>query len=233
MEPQVDFESVHLGDNRHIILFMTDTGKRLTEAVFVENRSTKTIVESLVPVCIFRHGVPSSLSGDDELYRAPITLILSTNHIVLKARPTRGYNKTGILELRIQTLKIIMRKLHLKNPAHSANHTVTRASSQSNVFVRDCHFELIPAGSWMSTINTKCPMKCIVSRMLDAYIEQMATKPIQRALRASKNNKLDSQVMHVRDMIWVRYALTKASKKTNESLRKLSTNTRISEKHRN
>lgn len=63
----------------------------------------------------FRHGAPAVIPADDEFHNGSITKILDNYLIVLKPSSTRRFNKTRIVERKVQTHKIITRRIHLQN----------------------------------------------------------------------------------------------------------------------
>ena len=119
---------------KHILLVMTDTGTRYTEATIVNDRTVSTIVSVYEKHWLCRHGASKRLSADDEYHRRVLTNYLETHRITFRARPIRRHNKIGIVERKNGTLKGILHRLAMIHSNAPMDTLVSRATFICNLF---------------------------------------------------------------------------------------------------
>lgn len=96
LELLVDFEFKKLTDpNRHFI---------------VKSPNPANILHCLEMCRILQHDAPPSISADDGFHDKKLFRKLDAHNIIFKAIPTRGHNKTGIVDRKIKNLKGIIWK---------------------------------------------------------------------------------------------------------------------------
>lgn len=185
---------------------MTDTSTRFTEVVLEHCRAVEFIVENLVQVWISRHGTPSSLSDDDGFHNGAIIQLFSPHEVVFKVKSTRRHNKMGIVKRKTQTLKTIAKKLYLQPPTRLSELLIVCCVYLSKVFLGSTTLSSFQL-AWEYELFFVGILSDLVSQeLLDVHVGDMATRCIQRAVRARANHCLDPHVTHASNMIWVRYA---------------------------
>lgn len=134
MEVQLDFGFEIVRKQKRTILVITDTGTSFTGGLITASKSIDIISTCLESHWILRHGAPVSISADDEYNKGKLRSTLSTHNIDFKARPTRRYSKTVIVERKIQTVKGIIRKIDLEILSCSAEEVFSWAIFLFNFF---------------------------------------------------------------------------------------------------
>ena len=110
---------------------LTDTGTNFTEIALCETRLAQTMIHAIETVWIFRHGAPTAISAADEYNCVAFRQFLSAHNIEFKPRPTRGHNKTGIVERKSATIKTIINKLD-DEPSNETEPTFGQVESESD-----------------------------------------------------------------------------------------------------
>lgn len=213
MEVQVDFCFEFIKDRRQTIFLITDTGTGFTEGAITAKRNLDDMCKLFEQLWIFKHGAPTSLSADDEYNRGKMRSFLESHYITFKQRPTRRHNKTGIIERKVQTVKSIIRKIDREISNNTSEEIVTRAIFLSNLFSGSrllSSFQLVRGfqPSILGISTTKVPQS-----LLDAHVEQSATRALQRALKAKPANAVREAACKKGDPIWVWYSSSKGNER--------------------
>lgn len=209
VEIQVDICFQILRGTKTAIVITTDTGTGYSEGKITQKRDTSTLCKIIEHMWILRHGAPLKLSADDEYNRKTLLTFLGLHNILFKARPTRRHNKTGIVERKIQTVKVILSKLDKEPSSSTAEEIVHRALFLSNFFSGSAilsSFQLV-RGYQPSILGL--PPSVVPQDLLDSHIEQTATRALQRAMRARKSSEDRKAGYRENDLVWVWYASTK------------------------
>ena len=194
---------------RYILIVMTDTGTRYTEASIVQDRNASTIIDIYEKLWLCRHGASKHLSADDEYHRRVLTDYLGTHGITFRARPTRRHNKLGIVERKNGTLKDILRRLAMAHPKASMDALVARATFICNMFSGSqllSSFELA-RGYQPSLLGV--PPTYVTQELLDAHTQQVATRALQRVLRSRTPNTPTPGMFNPGDTVWIWYSTSK------------------------
>lgn len=192
MELQLDFGYEIVRGEKQTLLIMTDAGTSFSEGGITAVKDINTMAKMLEDHWVLRHGAPVAVSVDDEYNRKKLKAFLTMHSITFKPRPTRRHNKTGIIERKIQTVKEIIRRMDKEITSASAEDIVARAIFMSNFFSGTrilSSFQLVP-GYQPSILGI--PATTVPSDLLDAHVEQVATRALQRALR-SRSSRFEPQ----------------------------------------
>ena len=194
---------------KHILLVMTDTGTRYTEAATVRDRSIPTMIDTYERFWLCRHGASKRISADDEYNRRSLMRYLETHDVAFHARPTRRHNKLGIVERKNGTLKNVLRRLAMIHSNASIETLVTRATFICNLFSGSqtlSSFELA-RGYHPSLIGI--PSTQVSPDLLDAHTQQVATRALQRVLRSRTPNTPTPGMFQPGVVVWVWYSTSK------------------------
>ena len=194
---------------KHILLVMTDTGTRYTEATIVTDRSVSTIINAYEKHWLCKHGASKRLSADDEYHRRALTGYLETHGIIFRARPTRRHNKIGIVERKNGTLKDIIRRLAMIHSKTPMNNVVTRATFICNLFSGSQTLSSFELARGYRPSLLGIPSTYVSQEILDAHTHQVATRALQRILRSRTPNTPTPGMFSPGDTVWVWYSTSK------------------------
>lgn len=200
----------HSKQKEQTIFVMTDTCTRYTEAALIKISNKDDTCRAIQHRWVSKHDVPDAVSGDD-VHRKPMLRWLDIHHVCFEPRPARRHNKTGFVERKIHTLKIILRKLQIENCDDDPCELVTRAAFLSKVFVRNnvvCSFQLV-RGYQPSIV--RIPPEVMAQELLNTHVLQVAIRAFQTVLHENTSTKLDSSMISKDDKVWVRYSLLKGN----------------------
>eukprot|EP00177_Eucheuma_denticulatum_P007832 GFKZ01014258.1.p1 GENE.GFKZ01014258.1~~GFKZ01014258.1.p1 ORF type:complete len:1202 (-),score=97.36 GFKZ01014258.1:1881-5486(-) len=207
-EIQVDFGFAIISDQKQLLFVITDMGTSFSEGCISDSRLNENICKMLEHLWIFRHGAPAALSADDEYNRAPLRSLLNTHYITLKPRPARRHNKTGVAERKIQTIKRIIERLDKETSSCSRDMIVARAIFLSNFFSGSTILSSFQLARGYQPSIIGIPHSIVSQDVLDAHVEQCATRALQRAMKARDPNVDRCAAYKTGDDVWVWYATT-------------------------
>lgn len=213
MEVQLDFGYEIVRGKKRTLLIITDAGTSFSEGCLTTTKDIKIIATILESHWVLRHGAPVAVSADDEYNRKRLRAFLDAHSITFKPRPTRRHNKTGIIERKIQTVKAIIRRMDKEITSASAEEIVARAVFMSNVFSGTrilSSFQLV-RGYQPSILGI--PATTVPTELLDAHVEQVATRAIQRAMRSRSCTFAPQKAYKPGKALWVWYATTKGNER--------------------
>lgn len=108
---QADFTWVKIRDSKHVVLHAVDAGTGYSETVIMQARNAREMSNELERIWIYNHGSPSSFSSDFEFDTKAMASFLESHGIENKPRAVRRHNKTGVVERKHRTLKVIVEKI--------------------------------------------------------------------------------------------------------------------------
>lgn len=133
-EIQMDFFWIEVRQKQLVCLHIIDTFSSYSEVTIAPNRSQKFIASAIENIWIYRYGAPCKLSGDHEFDKSAIRALCIRHNITLCPRPTRGHNKTGIVERKNAIIKNILARISSERCSSDAESTIARSCFLSNLF---------------------------------------------------------------------------------------------------
>ena len=209
VELQIDFMFPTIRGSKHTVIHITDAGTSYSETSICNSRTAHMMQEAIETIWIYRHGAPCAISADDEFNCVALQQFLRVHNIQFMPRPTRRYNKTGIVERKNATVKSILYKLNDELCQATPDTLLKRATFLSNMFSGNqtlSSFELV-RGYRPSVVGL--PRNIVTQELLDAHKEQVATRKLQRLLNSRNYNSHRPDLFNAGDRVWVFYRTSK------------------------
>lgn len=213
MDLQVDFAFETIRGMKRTMIIITDVGTAYTEGTLTTNRDADTIWEALETCWIMRHGAPVSISADDEFNGKKLRRMMRTHDITFKARPTRRHNKTGKVEREIQVVKSIIKRIDHEISFCSAEQILHRAIFFFKLFSGSCILSSFQLARGYQPSVLGIPPSVVPKELLNAHIEQKATRALQRAMLSNAARSVPQYAYRKGDSVWVWYQSSKGNEK--------------------
>lgn len=208
-EVQADFMFANIRGTKYCVLHIVDTGTRYSEATVVSNRSCAIMASEMETVWILRHGAPKRFSADSEFTKGPLKRFLATHNVDLAERPVRRHNKTGIVERKHRTIKLVLERLQYDHSTVSDSVLLARATFLSNVFCGSSilsAFELV-RGYTPALLGASSSL--VSPTLLDAYKDQQCVRALQRLLRSRQPHTIRAESLPPGTPIYYYYKSSK------------------------
>lgn len=133
---------------------------------------------------ILRHGAPNRFSADNEFTRGRMKSFLESHDIQLVERPVRPHNKTGIVERKNKTLKLIFERLQQDLTHASDSVLLARATFLSNSFSGSSAMSAFELVRGYSPAILGAEPRLVSPELLEAYKDQQCMRALQRLINS-------------------------------------------------
>lgn len=128
---------------------------------------------------------------------------MKSRNIVLKSRPTRRRNKTGIVERNIGLIKTIIGKLTEGITSASAEQILSLSCLLSNLFPGSRIISSLELVREYQPSILGLPSSVINKEILHAHKRQVATSALQKLLKSRIGNPVNPDLLSKRRPIWI------------------------------
>ena len=183
-EIQADYVVVYIRDEKFEVLNVIDLGTRYGERAIARTRSAESMTHMLETEWIYHHGAPAQFSADPEFCRPFMEKFLKAHNVELKPRPSRSSAKNGRIERNNGTLKLILSRLSRELTSASPQTLIARASFLTNMFHGTATLSSFQLARGYSPSILGMPSSDVSQELLDAHIESVAIRAVQKVLRS-------------------------------------------------
>ena len=205
----MDFTFCTIRESKHTVLHLVDTGTGYSEAAITTSRKAETIIDTFETQWLHRHGAPLSVSADDEMNNQPCRKFFGAHSIQYKPRPARRHNKTGIVERKNGTLKLILERLQKESTRASDHVILSRATFISNYFSGSRILSSFELARGYSPSILGVPKSLVTTELLSAHKEQVAVRALQRLLRSRTPSTVAPSSIQIVETVLFYYRSTK------------------------
>lgn len=211
-EIQANCVIVYIKEEKYEVLNIIDLGTRYGERAIATTQSAENMTNMLETEWLYHHGAPGKFSADPEFCRPFMERFLNAHSIELKPRPSRSPAKNGRIERNNGTLKRILSKLS-KESITSLPHTlVAKASFLTNLFHGNATLSSFQLARGYSPSILGMPNSDVSQELLDAHIESVAIRAIQKVMRSKVPNVQPHTSFKAGMRVWVFYQTSKQKK---------------------
>lgn len=162
---------------------------------------------------LYHHGAPKSFSADPEFCRPIFEKFLISHKVTLKPRPSRSSAKNGHVERNNGVFKTILSRLSKEVTASSPAMLVARASFMSSMFHGNAILSAFQLARGYSPSILGVPSSDVSQSMLDAHMESVAVRAINRVSRSKMRNVEPRSSFPKGAKVWIYYKTSKQNER--------------------
>lgn len=208
-EVQADFVTVYIREEKYEVLNVIDSGTRYGERVIATSRDSKSMMSLFETEWLYHHGAPTAFSADPEFCKPFFHDFLKSHKIEARPRPSRSSWKNGIVERNNGTFKNVLSRIARENTSASPTTLIARASLMKNMFHGNATLSAFQLAHGYVPSIAGVPDSLVSQELLDAHVEIMASRAIQRVLQSKQPNLLQREALSSGTKIWVYFNTSK------------------------
>ena len=212
-EIQADYVIVYIKEEKYEVLNIIDLGTRYGERAIATTRSAENMTNMLETEWLYHHGAPDKFSADPEFCKPFMERFLNAHSIELRPRPSRSSAKNGRIERNNGTFKLILSRLSKEHSISSPHTLVARASFLTNMFHGNATLSSFQLARGYSPSILGMPSNDVSQELLDAHIESVAIRAIQKVLRSKVPNVPPYTSFKAGMRVWVFYKTSKQNER--------------------
>lgn len=182
-----------------------------SEAAIVSKRSAKVMVHGLENIWILKHRTPRKFSADSEFTKELMKKFLAARNIALADRAVLRHNKTGMIERKHRTVKLILEKLQIDSSTASNTVFLARATFLSNIFSGSSILSAFELVRGYSPALFGAGHRLISPDLIDTYKDREYVRALQRMLKSGFPNTINPNLLLPGTPIYYFYKSSKHS----------------------